>query len=130
MIAAVKRLLDDRGVTWIQSPSEADPQLVYQVRTNLADIIITEDIDVLAFDSRLLTESENDLVVLTKLDGHGTCLVMNTKSLYVRGTTKTDQKTSRFSQGHLYTSFTLQSLGGATIGKTYTVMHLRKPYGW
>ena len=39
MIDAVKRLLDDRGVDWIQSPSEADPQLVYQVRANRADIM-------------------------------------------------------------------------------------------
>ena len=44
-----KQLLDLMGVSYISAPSEADSQCAYLVKSGIANSVITEDMDILAF---------------------------------------------------------------------------------
>jgi flap endonuclease-1 len=63
-ISECKEILSILGIPYIESPTEADPQCAYLVKEGIADAVISEDMDLLAFGtSKLIRGSGNKLEI-------------------------------------------------------------------
>ena len=63
-IKECKEILNIIGIPYIESPTEADPQCAYLVKEGIADSVISDDMDLLAFGtSKLIRGKSNKLEI-------------------------------------------------------------------
>lgn len=63
-ISECKEILSILGIPYIESPTEADPQCAYLVKEGIAEAVISDDMDLLAFGtSKLIRGSSNKLEI-------------------------------------------------------------------
>ena len=63
-ITECKEILSIIGIPYIESPTEADPQCAYLVKEGIADSVISDDMDLLAFGtSKLIRGKSNKLEI-------------------------------------------------------------------
>ena len=63
-ITECKEILSILGIPYIESPTEADPQCAYLVKEGIADSVISDDMDLLAFGtSKLIRGKSNKLEI-------------------------------------------------------------------